>query len=308
MAEKQHRWPDEGRCFRLATAAKIYLTIPLVKKRREKHHMSKVSRLWGVTLGLFGHKIAGTRAGKYWLNELSNHKSFQPLYDIMAYRVPASLRMLREAGYAPDIVVDIGAHNGDWTRMALLRFPEARFIMIEAQPDKGVLLKKVCACDPSRIDYTIGLLGAENRESIDFFLLGLGSSIYIENTAFPRERISLPMLTLDAVLGRYAAGGTSFLKLDVQGAELDVLAGASQTLERTDVILLEASLVEYNRGAPRIADVIVRMRELGFLLYDVCDLRRIGPVLAQTDLIFIRQGSALDEQAQRVIYNWGASS
>jgi len=74
------------------------------------------------------------------------------------------------------------------------------------------------------------------------------------------------MLTLDAVLARHAALGTSFLKLDVQGAELDVLAGAQRTLKHTDVILLEASLVEFNRGAPLIADVIARLRELDFLL------------------------------------------
>jgi FkbM family methyltransferase len=270
--------------------------------------MSKASLLWGFALGLIGPKIASSRAGKYLLHELSNHKSFQPLYNIMADRTPASLHLLQQGGFAPEIVVDIGAHSGEWTKMALPLFPEARFIMIEAQPDKEALIKQACSLDPSRIDYEISLLGAENKEKVDFFLLDLGSSIYIENTSFPRECVSLPMLTLDAVLARHAALGTSFLKLDVQGAELDVLAGAQRTLKHTDVILLEASLVEFNRGAPRIADVIARLRELDFLLYDICDLKRIGPVLAQTDMIFVRRGLMLDTQAQNIIRNWGAPS
>jgi hypothetical protein len=154
--------------------------------------MSKASLLWGFALGLIGPKMASSRAGKYLLHELSNHKSFQPLYNIMADRTPASLHLLQQGGFAPEIVVDIGAHSGEWTKMALPLFPEARFIMIEAQPDKEALIKQACSLDPSRIDYEISLLGAENKEKVDFFLLDLGSSIYIENTSFPRECVSLP--------------------------------------------------------------------------------------------------------------------
>jgi hypothetical protein len=60
----------------------------------------------------------------------------------MAYRVPASLRLLAAAGFAPEIVLDIGVHSGEWTRMALPLFPHARFVMIEALPDKKVDLMR----------------------------------------------------------------------------------------------------------------------------------------------------------------------
>jgi FkbM family methyltransferase len=178
--------------------------------------------------------------------------------------------------------------------------------MIEAQPDKEKLLEAVRNEAPDRIDYAVNLLGAESKESVDFFMCDLGSSVYVENTSFPTERVAMPMLTLDTVLRGHDMVGSTFLKLDVQGAELDVLSGATETLARTEAVLLEASLVEYNQGAPRIAEVIAHMASLGFLLYDICDLRRIGSVLAQTDLIFIRKGSALDTAAQAVIRNWGA--
>jgi hypothetical protein len=115
----------------------------------------------------------------------------------------------------------------------------------------------------------------------------------------------MPMTTLDAVMAAHAPTGEVFLKLDVQGAELDILKGAPRTLERTSTVLLEASIVEYNLGAPRIADVISFMRDRGFVLFDVWDLRRIGSVLAQVDLLFTRCGSILEGKAAESIRRYG---
>jgi FkbM family methyltransferase len=256
-------------------------------------------------LDFIARKIAASRAWRYRLGKLSNHPSFQPIYDILSERVAAALRALHAAGFDPETVIDVGAHSGEWTKLVLPIFPAARFVMIEAQPEKEPILRQVQALAPARIDYAIALLGAESRASADFFLADLGSSLYVENTAVVPRRVDLPMLTLDAALARHGVAGTILLKLDVQGAELDVLAGAADTLARTQAILLEASLVEYNRGAPRIAEVIARLKELDFVLYDICDLRRIGAVLAQTDLLFVRRGSALESHAKAVIAHYG---
>ena len=69
--------------------------------------------------------------------------------------------------------------------------------------------------------------------------------------------------------------------------------------------MLEASLVAYNHGAPRVREVIDRLGDLGIILFDICDLHRIDSVLAQVDLIFVRPGSPLDRAAQRRIAAFG---
>ncbi len=51
--------------------------------------------------------------------------------------------------------------------------------------------------------------------------------------------------------------------------------------------------------------MISRLRELDFLLFDVWDLRRIGPVLAQSDLIFVRRDSMLETAAASIIRAYG---
>jgi hypothetical protein len=85
------------------------------------------------------------------------------------------------------------------------------------------------------------------------------------------------------------------LKLDVQGFELEVLRGGRRTLELSEVVIMEVSLLPYNDGAPLFADVVAFMNEEGFVLFDFCgQLRRESDrVLFQTDVPFARRGSHL---------------
>jgi len=72
------------------------------------------------------------------------------------------------------------------------------------------------------------------------------------------------MTTLDEAVTSDSEGPV-FLKLDVQGYELEVLRGGNNLLSKTEVVVLECSLIEYNTGAPLIADVISFMKDRGFL-------------------------------------------
>ncbi|MBO1076064.1 FkbM family methyltransferase [Roseomonas marmotae] len=251
--------------------------------------------------------LAVSRTGRYWLSKLSNHPDLEPLANAMENRVEAGLRRVQRFGYAPDLVVDIGAYRGDWTRMALPLFPGAQFVMLEAQPEKAEVLHQAAALAPGRVEVVSGLLGSRRAESVPFFLAETGSSLYAENTAFARQEVTLPMRTLDEALASHVQRKNVFLKLDVQGAELDVLAGAKTVLDRTELILLEVSLVDYNAGAPRMAEIVAHLHQLGFLPFDILDLRRIGTVLAQTDILFARTGSPIERRASAVIAEYGSS-
>jgi FkbM family methyltransferase len=79
------------------------------------------------------------------------------------------------------------------------------------------------------------------------------------------------------------------MKLDVQGAELDVLSGGRQQLER--VVMLEVE-VEFNpiyRGQPLFADVDRFLRDQGFVLWRLShlahyDRRGLGPAPPRADM------------------------
>jgi Methyltransferase FkbM domain len=84
--------------------------------------------------------------------------------------------------------------------------------------------------------------------------------------------------------------GNYFLKADVQGYEIELLKGASQSLAQCKLLQLEVSLVPLYEGAPTFADVWNHVGAAGFSLLDVVDLLhspKDGTVLS-CDLIFAR--------------------
>lgn len=211
-----------------------------------------------------------------------------------------SLRNLARAGFSPGGIVDIGANVGAWSREAAAIFPGVPIHMIEGQASLEPQLKT------TGFPYTLTLVGPEFRASAPFYLSGTGSSLLEEVTALDRERVELPVQRLDDLEGVRALPSPLLLKLDVQGYELEVLAGAAETLARTEVILSEVSLLEYNKGSPLMHEVIAWLAERGFLPYDICGgLRRSSDrALFQTDLIFARSDSAL--RAKRKFWDWEA--
>jgi FkbM family methyltransferase len=208
------------------------------------------------------------------------------------------LHTLQVLGFRPQGILDIGAFEGNFARMARQAFAHAPILMLEAQPGKEPHLQAVAVGLPD-VDYRIVLLGAENRENVAFHQVNeavnsSGSSLYDEQTRYPRSTIFLPMRTLDAVVGEIPGRTFDLLKIDVQGAEIDVLRGGLATLAGIEVLVIELSLLEYNKGAPLIGEVTAWLGAQGFALFDMFAVSRTqAGALLQVDGIFLRRESRL---------------
>jgi FkbM family methyltransferase len=209
-----------------------------------------------------------------------------------------SLRNLKESGFSPEAIIDCGAYVGDWTRMIKNIFQNSKVLMVEANPEKEKSLQEVQAEYPQETDYAISLLGAENRMNARFFKMETGSSVFEEQSNVPRDILLLPMKTLDEVATEKGFLGSSLIKLDVQGYEIEVLKGATRVLERAELVLLEVSLLQYNKDAPLFGEVVHFMNSRGFVVYDFGALVRWGAdnTLLQADLFFVKKDSALRPQ------------
>ena len=103
------------------------------------------------------------------------------------------------------------------------------------------------------------------------------------------ETTTVPTKTLDSC-NYFDGEPIDFIKIDVQGSELDVLKGGEKTIKNTQFVSIEASLVEYNQGAPLIGDIVDKMREYGFHIADIVEYHSFpqlyGGAIFQLDILF----------------------
>jgi len=201
-----------------------------------------------------------------------------------------SIKTMKRRGFTPKTIIDVGAYTGGWTTSVIKYFPEAKFIMCEAQPTKKPFLEKIKQKFPSQVEYHMGLLGAKEKDNMPYYLMETGSSVFEENSGYDREKVQLPMRTLDTLIDVNSLEAPFLLKLDVQGYEIEVLKGARTLLAKADIILLEVSILEYNKGAPLIAEVIDFMNTHGFSMFDITELKRTSGnhALFQADAFFCK--------------------
>jgi hypothetical protein len=96
---------------------------------------------------------------------------------------------------------------------------------------------------------------------------------------------------LDSYIEEYSIPLPDFIKIDVQGAELDVLEGGQKCLENATMVLLEVSIHRYNEKSPLFAEVIDYMNKHNFQVVDIIENHIINGYLAQVDLLFAKSGS-----------------
>ena len=80
---------------------------------------------------------------------------------------------------------------------------------------------------------------------------------------------------------------------------MGVLAGARNVLDGVEVIMLEASVLPWNDGAPLVGEVLGTLLALGFVVLEVLERHGAGPTkqIIQIDFAFARAGSPLVTEA-----------
>ena len=200
-------------------------------------------------------------------------------------------RRLAARGFTPTGIIDVGAYEGNWTRLVRRVFPDAPVLMVEAQECKAPHLEGTCIDLPA-VSYVNTVLGAVAGEMVTFYEMETGSSMLPENSNVARKERQLVTRTLDELTDEMPRG--LFLKIDVQGAELKVLAGGESTLDRSEVVQLEVAMLPYNQGAPAFLETVAYMDERGFVPLDYSGFTRPnGRDLVQVDVVFTKRESAL---------------
>ena len=212
------------------------------------------------------------------------HRSF--LADVSAGRFDAYagevlLGELREG----TTFVDVGAHLGVYALLGAQRVgATGRVVAFEADPYTAkALVANVARIAPSNVH--VVRKAASNRVGAAGFFLSpgtYGSSLYRRPSMASLERIEIDATTVDAEV---EPADDLVLKIDAEGAELDVLAGARGTImgSRRTVVHIEVNPDALAEAGRSPAELVRALRDLGFELWRIDQTARALLPLAGDD-------------------------
>ncbi len=226
--------------------------------------------------------------------------------------------------------VDIGARGG--AEPELLPLAWAMSVWgFEPDPDACRQLKRESSSQPWKsVEYVPCAIGGRDEERELFVTRAPEGTSLIRHNQAVCEQFAYPALSdivkvvrvktlgLDEARRRYSIEAPALLKLDVEGAELEILSAAEKTLHTVQALKVEVAYVEQRIGQPLGGEVQSFLESRGFLCMDIYNVHRwrkyttIGHPysvrfsipyskgqLAQADLFFLRSPATAIEACNR---------
>lgn len=196
--------------------------------------------------------------------------------------------------HKPEMVYDIGAHNGDWSRILLESLKlNPKIVLFEPQLNNFNRLTELFGNTENKL-FKVAL----GSKTGDMMIRGGGASASImeadeiQNKLFPgsidpsaAEKVS--MVRLDDLVHKEHLPWADLIKIDVQGYELEVLAGATTALKQAKFLVIELSVICLYKGQPLLTEVIDFLSKSGFTLVDLGHMwRNQSGEIVQMDAVF----------------------
>jgi len=221
--------------------------------------------------------------------------------------LPLSSRLRDTLRRSPLRIVDCGGAMGPGERWQPFSPDLIRFMTFE--PDKRSFDDLAAFPAQGNITLPVGLAAAQGMKRLHLTAGPFASSLYPPNAKVLKsyavwpwyEPIGEAMInvdTLDACIARQPGWEIDFIKVDVEGADLDVLIGAKGALANVFGVQIEVGFLDRNIGAPIQFEIDRWMREAGFEPYHLVRehwLRANGafgattrPRLSWADTLYLR--------------------
>jgi len=222
-------------------------------------------------------------------------------------RVIVSPAMRTRLEEHPVQVIDVGGAMGPDTRWNPLRPTLSRFMIFE--PDARSQDEIADASGSGDLTLPVGLADEAGERKLYLTRGPFASSLYKPNEDVlrnfsvwtwyePAGEACIQVDTLDACIARHPAWRADFIKVDVEGANLDVLKGAPCTLEQAFGVQIEVSFMARNHGAPLQPEVDAWLRDVGFTPHQLVQERWVRangvfgalsqPQIAWADAVYFR--------------------
>jgi len=177
------------------------------------------------------------------------------------------LNKLKISGFEPKVIYDIGSCVLHWTNAAKEIWPNATYILFDAFSEAEFLY--------NGYNYHIGVLSDKDNQEVKFYQnekFPTGNSYYREigcTGYFPENNyIRKITSTLDTVVKQKGFPLPDFVKIDVQGCEIDIIKGGIETLKHATRMIVELQHTDYNFGAMKADESLPIIESMGFKCID----------------------------------------
>ncbi len=196
----------------------------------------------------------------------------------------AALARCAARGLALRTVIDIGASDGRWSRVARGILSPAHYFMVEARTEHEPALARTAA-DPA---FSYQICAAGNRDGQVYFDASELFGGQASDTPYERNGIVVPVRTLDGLVAERALQEPFAIKLDTHGYEVPILEGARAILSRTALLIIECYNFRLTPQSLLAHEMCAYLGERSFRCIDLCDplYRAHDGALWQMDLFF----------------------
>jgi FkbM family methyltransferase len=208
--------------------------------------------------------------------------------------------IIKNMGFIPLHIVDVGANHGTWTREALCHFPEAYYTLLEPQNWLKKSFQDILDANSKVQYYPVG--AGEKEGSFQFTIVDRDDSCsfrYSQEDAKAAgfEQIEIPVVTLNSLLLNSELPVPDIIKIDAEGLDIAVLKGASNFFGKTEIFMVEAGVVNKSFDNSFLK-LINFMDENNYRLFDITDINRpFQPqVLWLVELVFVKKDGFIDSQ------------
>lgn len=206
--------------------------------------------------------------------------------------------------------IDVGANIGLLSIPVLMGRPHARVISIEASPDTLLHLEKTRGASPQRDRWSIfGCAVGRSNGSAAFCAAEPKYAAFdgLKDTGRggAKSSITVEMRTLDEIWQEAGAPAVSLVKIDVEGAEIDVLAGARALIEQCrPPLIIEWSALNLRAYGTEPGELLRVCREIGYRafscpeLFEVAEEAVLRAVMLRTETFLLTPATQLDHASE----------
>lgn len=194
-------------------------------------------------------------------------------------------------------IFDVGANIGKKTRIYRKLFPEATIYCFEPTPVPFEKLSQWASTQNGRVvAMNLALSSAPGSATVYWNLQHSGgSSLHEQRVTASTEKkedireVEAKVETLDRVAEKLDLRDEIFLKIDVEGHDLEVIRGGTELLKRASAVIVEIAIVDAPDGRPTFGEFVQVLGELGYMYRGNLAHAYVSGVPRNADAVFIKQ-------------------